>query len=153
MATKVKIYTKPINGGMDTIYLDFYPPIKHPDTGKPTRREYLKLFLYSTEQREIDPATKGTAKEKITTKAKLDKDDNPKKATLTTLQKLHNKETLAIAENVRSTRQLEIQAGQFGFLSTAKLNMNFSGIRIISVCLRNSILMHVDDVAFIQIWP
>lgn len=44
MATKVKVRTKPINGGMDTVYLDFYPAIKHPDTGKPTRREFLGVI-------------------------------------------------------------------------------------------------------------
>lgn len=126
MATKVKVRTKPINGGMDTVYLDFYPAIKHPDTGKPTRREFLGLFVYSTEQREVDPATKGTAKERITTKAILDENGLPKRKKLTDLQKRHNTETLAVAENVKAQRQLDIQAGQFGFLSKEKLNMDFS---------------------------
>lgn len=29
-----------------SLYLDFYPPIPNPDTGKLTRREFLKLYLY-----------------------------------------------------------------------------------------------------------
>lgn len=125
MATKVSIRTKPLSNGRDTIYLDYYPPIKHPETGKPTRREFLKLFLYATEQREEQTYKDGNGKDQQRIVPLLDKSYNPKKVVLLPLQKNHNKETMALAENIRSQRQIEIQAGQLGFLSKEKLNMNF----------------------------
>jgi integrase len=35
------------NGLKYSLYLDFYPPIQHPTTGKETRREFLKLHLFA----------------------------------------------------------------------------------------------------------
>ncbi len=46
MATKVKLLKKPISGNRHSLYLDFYPPIEHTETGKPTRREFLGLYLF-----------------------------------------------------------------------------------------------------------
>lgn len=43
---KVFLRDKKISGGRRTLYLDFYPPIPHPTTGKLTRREFLKLYIY-----------------------------------------------------------------------------------------------------------
>ncbi|MCB9267403.1 MAG: hypothetical protein H6558_20465 [Lewinellaceae bacterium] len=43
---KVSLRKRKLKGGRLRLYLDFYPPIIHPDTGQPTRREFLKLFLY-----------------------------------------------------------------------------------------------------------
>jgi len=40
MATKVTLREKKIKKGMKSLYLDFYPAINNPDTGKPTRREF-----------------------------------------------------------------------------------------------------------------
>ncbi len=88
MATKVKLRQRAISGNRQSLYLDFYPPIPHPKTGKPTRREFLGLFIY----------------------------EKPK----TPIDKKHNKETLQLAENIRAKRQIEIQAGDYGFLN-AKL--------------------------------
>ncbi len=90
---KVKLRNKVILGGKKSLYLDFYPPILHPDTQKNTRREVLGLYIYD--------------------KAK------------TPLQKNHNNETLSLAENIRAKRQIEIQSGQYGFLSTQKYNGDF----------------------------
>ena len=45
-AVKVTLRTKPMSKGRKNLYLDFYPAIKHPTTGKDTRREHLGLFLY-----------------------------------------------------------------------------------------------------------
>ena len=39
MAIKVKLRQKPISGNRLALYLDFYPPIPHPETGKPTRKD------------------------------------------------------------------------------------------------------------------
>jgi len=91
--TKVTLRKKDISGNRQSLYLDYYPPIANPDTGKPTRREFLGLYLYN----------------------------NAKKA----IEKQENKDTEAIAENIRAKRLLEIQNRQFGFLSKDKLNANF----------------------------
>lgn len=73
MATKVKLRQKAISGDRKSLYLDFYPPIPHPETGEPTRREFLGLYIYE--------------------KAK-----NP-------LDKLHNRETLQMGEQIRQRRE------------------------------------------------
>lgn len=43
---KVKLREKVISKGRVSLYLDFYPAIEHPDTGKSTRREFLKIYLF-----------------------------------------------------------------------------------------------------------
>ncbi|MFT4153702.1 site-specific integrase [Parafilimonas sp.] len=91
--TKVKLRQKLISGNRQTLYLDFYPPIPHPETGKLTRREFLGMYIF----------------------------DKPKKV----VDKEYNKETLAIAESVRSKRQLEINAGTFDFLKKRMDDINF----------------------------
>ena len=88
--TKVKLRRKAISQGRLTLYLDYYPPIPNPDTGKLTRREFLGLYIYD------DP------------KSKLDKN--------------YNKDTLTLAENVRTARQLEVNQKKYGFLSSIKQN-------------------------------
>lgn len=91
--TNVKLRTKAISGNRHSLYLDYYPPIIHPDTGKPTRREFLKLYLF-------------------------DRPKNP-------FDKEQNKETKALAENIRARRQIEVQNETYGFLSRKKHNANF----------------------------
>lgn len=54
MATKVKLRQKAISGNRQSLYLDFYPPIPHPETGEPTRREFLGLYLYDKAKNPID---------------------------------------------------------------------------------------------------
>ena len=46
MAIKVKLLQKAISGNRKTLYLDFYPAIPNPKTGKSTRREFLGLYLF-----------------------------------------------------------------------------------------------------------
>ena len=43
--TKVKLRQKKLQSGKLSLYLDFYPPIVNPETGKSTRREFLKIHL------------------------------------------------------------------------------------------------------------
>ncbi len=90
---KVKLRSKPISANRQTLYLDFYPPISHPETGKLTRRDFLGLYII----------------------------EKPK----TPIDKNHNKETNALAENIRSKRQLEIQAGVYDFLKKKNKEVNF----------------------------
>ena len=54
MATKVKLRQKPISGNRQSLYLDFYPAITHPETGELTRREFLGLYLFDKAKNPID---------------------------------------------------------------------------------------------------
>lgn len=54
MAIKVKLREKKITGNRQSLYLDFYPAIPHPETGKPTRREFLNMYLFDKENNPID---------------------------------------------------------------------------------------------------
>jgi integrase len=54
MTTKVTLRQKPISKGRQSLYLDFYPAIPHPDTGKPTRREFLGLYFVEKAKTPID---------------------------------------------------------------------------------------------------
>lgn len=51
---KVKLREKEISKGRKSLYLDFYPSIPHPKTGKPTRREFLGLYLFIKPKSQID---------------------------------------------------------------------------------------------------
>jgi integrase len=46
MTVKVKLRKKSISGDRKSLYLDFYPPIISPKTGKSTRREFLGLYTF-----------------------------------------------------------------------------------------------------------
>lgn len=76
MAIIVKLRQKAISGERHSLYLDFYPPITDPKTGNPTRRQFLKLYIY----------------------------DKPK----TGSDKLHNKETLLLAGQLRQKRDNQV---------------------------------------------
>jgi integrase len=54
MAIKVKLREKKISGNRQSLYLDFYPAIPHPETGEPTRREFLKMYLFDKAKNPID---------------------------------------------------------------------------------------------------
>lgn len=54
MATKVSLRQKKISKGRKSLYLDFYPPIPHPETGDPTRREFLGLYILEKPKTPID---------------------------------------------------------------------------------------------------
>jgi integrase len=54
MSIKVKLRQKGISGNRQSLYLDFYPAIPHPETGEPTRREFLGLYLFEKSKNPID---------------------------------------------------------------------------------------------------
>ncbi len=91
--TKVFLREKKLMHGKRGLYLDFYPPITHPETLKETRREHLRLDIF----------------------------EKPK----TDLEKEHNKETKMLAENIRAQRQLEFQAGVYGFVTLRNKQKDF----------------------------
>ena len=47
MAIKIKLRLKAISGNRHALYLDFYPAIINPQTGKETRREFLNMYLFN----------------------------------------------------------------------------------------------------------
>lgn len=51
---KVFLREKKLSKGRRSLYLDFYPPIPHPETRKPTRREHLKLYIYEKPKTETE---------------------------------------------------------------------------------------------------
>lgn len=51
---KVKLRQKAISGNRQSLYLDFYPAIPHPETGEPTRRHFLGLYLFDKAKNPID---------------------------------------------------------------------------------------------------
>ncbi len=58
MAIKVTLREKKITKGRKSLYLDFYPPIPHPKTGKPTRREFLGILIIDKPKTEKEKAHK-----------------------------------------------------------------------------------------------
>lgn len=54
MVIKVSLRQKKISKGRKSLYLDFYPPIPHPESGEPTRREFLRLYIYDKTKTPID---------------------------------------------------------------------------------------------------
>lgn len=62
MAIKVKLRQKAISGNRQSLYLDFYPPIPHPETGEPTRRKFLGMYLLN---KAINPIDKQHNKETL----------------------------------------------------------------------------------------
>jgi integrase len=52
--TKVTLRRKPMSKARHTLYLDYYPPIPHPDTGKLTRREFLGLYVFDNTRSQLD---------------------------------------------------------------------------------------------------
>lgn len=51
---KVFLREKKIKHDKRSLYLDFYPPVIHPKTRKPTRREHLKLYVYERPKTETE---------------------------------------------------------------------------------------------------
>ncbi|MGV3507988.1 MAG: tyrosine-type recombinase/integrase, partial [Sphingobacteriaceae bacterium] len=51
---KVTLRQKPMSDKRQSLFLDYYPPIKNPETGKLIRKEYLKLFIFDKPKSEFD---------------------------------------------------------------------------------------------------
>lgn len=54
MAIKVKLRKKKITGDRQSLYLDFYPAIEDPKTGKLTRRQFLGYYLYDKPKTNVE---------------------------------------------------------------------------------------------------
>ncbi|WEK36170.1 MAG: site-specific integrase [Candidatus Pseudobacter hemicellulosilyticus] len=51
---RVTLRDKPISKGRKTLFLDIYPPVRNPDTGRLQRKYYLKIFLFSSPKSELE---------------------------------------------------------------------------------------------------
>lgn len=54
ICSKVTVRKRPIKNGQISLYLDFYPAIRHPRTGKMTRREYLGIYIYAEPKEQFE---------------------------------------------------------------------------------------------------
>ncbi len=54
MAIKVHLRKKSISKGRSSLYLDIYPPVMHPETGRKTRRQFLGLYIKDKPKTAID---------------------------------------------------------------------------------------------------
>ncbi len=50
----ITLRKKQLSKNRSRLYLDFYPPLPNPGTGKPTRREFLDLYLFDKPANEFD---------------------------------------------------------------------------------------------------
>ena len=50
---RVTLRMRRLKTGRISLYLDHYPPIVHPESGKITRWEYLDMYLYNPPRDEI----------------------------------------------------------------------------------------------------
>ena len=91
--SKVTLRQRTLSSGRITFFLDFYPPLRNPSSGKPLRKEYLKRYMVSEPKSEAD--------------------------------KMFNKQTLVLAENIRAKRQMAIQNNDYGFLDKERLTGSF----------------------------
>ncbi|WP_379090623.1 site-specific integrase [Pedobacter sp. UC225_65] len=91
--SKVTLRQRTLSSGRITFFLDFYPPLRNPASGRPMRKEYLKLYMVQDPKSEAD--------------------------------KMFNKQTLVLAENIRAKRQMAIQNNDYGFLDKERLTGNF----------------------------
>lgn len=107
MTVKVTLRKKPITEERMSLYLDFYPAITNPKTGKTTRRDFLKMYisLDKTEvKKEIDLLKEQGNDEKLKELEAIYKKLKP----LTEQEKLKNQEQIKIAEQIRDRIQNEL---------------------------------------------
>ncbi|MCH4147866.1 MAG: site-specific integrase [Prevotella sp.] len=54
LCTKVTVRERPLKNGQNSVYLDFYPPVRNPKTGKLARREYLSIYTYANPKEKFE---------------------------------------------------------------------------------------------------
>ena len=115
MAIKVKLRQKNISEGRKSLYLDFYPAIINHKTGKKTRREFLGLYLFSdkkalkSELQNLEDRIKSLKLQGKTTNSQEKELTEiqtffKKFRGLTSIDKVHNSNTLSRAESIRQKR-------------------------------------------------
>ena len=64
ICTKVTLRERPIRNGRISLYLDYYPPVRHPVTMNLTRREYLGIYLIEKPWNDVTRAYNEEMREK-----------------------------------------------------------------------------------------
>ena len=54
ICTKVTVRQAKLKNGMISLYLDYYPAIRNPKTMKPSRREYLGIYIYASPKNQME---------------------------------------------------------------------------------------------------
>ncbi len=108
MTIKVTLRSKPITGNRRGLYLDFYPPIPHPVTDIPTRREFLNLFLHDEFELQEEKYLDANRKEQKRFVKVLGKNGVPRKRRLSANEKQHNEDTLKLAEQIKVKRENQL---------------------------------------------
>ena len=62
--TKVFLRKKAISGGRISLYLDFYPAIRNPQTNRMSRRETLGIYIYASPKNEREKQFNASMEEK-----------------------------------------------------------------------------------------
>lgn len=123
--TKVTLRGKRITGNRLSLFLDFYPGITDPRSGKRVRREFLNMTVFSTEKyqekREITEGGNRT----IIFEPDLGSNGKPKPIRLKPQEKLHNEKMYELGEQIRLKRELEIQNNEYGFIQKEIKNGDF----------------------------
>lgn len=52
--SKVTLRRRPIKNDMESLYLDFYPAVRNPETMIMSRREYMGIFIYLRPKNEVE---------------------------------------------------------------------------------------------------
>lgn len=53
MASNVTLRRREIRNNKESLYLDFYPPVRNPETMEMSRREYLGIYIYKHPRNEV----------------------------------------------------------------------------------------------------
>ncbi len=104
MTVKITLRGKHISKGRKSLYLDFWPAIVNKKNGKPTRREFLGLYITDDIQTKDVVSFDNNGKKYFKVVPLVDKRGNQKKRILTPIEKKGNKETLRIAEGILQKR-------------------------------------------------
>lgn len=88
---KVTLRFRILESGKQTLYLDFYPAVTDPATGKPTRREYLGIYVFPLKKRNGGLQVNSDGSNKY----------NP-----------NDNETIRLAEIIRNNRQNELDKAE-----------------------------------------
>lgn len=59
ICTKVMLRQQAISKGRISLYLDYYPAVRHPETMQMNRREYLGIYIYASPKNELERAFNG----------------------------------------------------------------------------------------------
>lgn len=113
----VTLRKKVISKGRYTHFLDIYPPILHPVTGRLTRRHMLGIYTFCDIQHEEQKQTTKSGNTVIKYVPITDSKGNHKRVKLSPIQKEHNKETLIKLEAITSKITLQVIDGDYSFLN------------------------------------